>query len=249
MPGHPGGGRRVRSHDLSQVLHARREPGERADYTSSPRHGWNSRVRLGGSGRVGSTSSLWSLDRADLNGYAAYLTSHSSFKTGVYSAPDIWSSFFTGRCVDPLHLPWTYEPVPANVTRRLTAARPATTDLRPLPPARPRKCPARGCCPGPAKAAGSGCDGPVRRAVRGRAGRGRGPGPGWPGPCWPGPCWPGPCWPEPGPRCARRPARPGGAGRGRSRARRARAGGRGLGLRTGSRRGPGSGWPRWLPPR
>ena len=38
------------------------------------------------------------MDRADFNGFADYLTSHSAYKAGVYSAPPIWASIFgTGR--------------------------------------------------------------------------------------------------------------------------------------------------------
>jgi hypothetical protein len=52
-----------------------------------------------------------SVDRADLNGFAAYLTSHSSCKVGVYSAPDIWTSIFgTGTAASISNTyEWTYE--------------------------------------------------------------------------------------------------------------------------------------------
>jgi len=52
-----------------------------------------------------------SIDRAVLNGYAAYLTSHSHFKAGVYSAPDIWAAIFgtgTSSLITNTY-EWTYE--------------------------------------------------------------------------------------------------------------------------------------------
>ena len=52
-----------------------------------------------------------SVDRADFNGFAAYVTAHSSYKVGVYSAPDIWASIFgTGSAASiPNTYEWTYE--------------------------------------------------------------------------------------------------------------------------------------------
>ena len=51
-----------------------------------------------------------SLDRADFNGFAKYLTSHSADKAGVYSAPGIWADIFgTGRAAAiPNTYEWTY---------------------------------------------------------------------------------------------------------------------------------------------
>jgi hypothetical protein len=60
---------------------------------------------------VRSTGIAASVDRADLNGFAAYVTSHSSYKVGVYSAPGIWASIFgTGSAsLIPNTYEWTYE--------------------------------------------------------------------------------------------------------------------------------------------
>jgi hypothetical protein len=46
-----------------------------------------------------------------VNGFADYVTSHSSYSVGVYSAPDIWASIFgTGSDASiPNTYEWTYE--------------------------------------------------------------------------------------------------------------------------------------------
>ena len=86
-------------------------PGNAPSYTPAPDNGWNAVYTSPCSGVVKTGFVAASLDRADLNGYAAYLTSHSSFKAGVYSAPDIWSSIFgTGSdSLIPNTYEWTYE--------------------------------------------------------------------------------------------------------------------------------------------
>jgi hypothetical protein len=86
-------------------------PGNAPDYTPAPDNGWNSVYTSPCSGVVRISFVPTSLDRADLNGFATYLTSHSSYKAGVYSAPDIWTSIFgTGAdSVLPNTYEWTYE--------------------------------------------------------------------------------------------------------------------------------------------
>jgi hypothetical protein len=47
------------------------------------------------------------VDRAEFNAFATYITSHSSYKVGVYSSPAIWTSIF-GTGADS-QIPNTYE--------------------------------------------------------------------------------------------------------------------------------------------
>lgn len=86
-------------------------PGNAPSYTPVPDNGWNA-VYTSPCGGVAKRYYVpASLDRADLNGFAAYLTSHSHYKAGVYSAPDIWASIFgTGaESLIPNTYEWTYE--------------------------------------------------------------------------------------------------------------------------------------------
>jgi hypothetical protein len=58
------------------------------------------------------------LDRADFNGYLSYLSAHSRYKPGVYSAPGIWTQIFgTGAAASIPHtFEWTYEPETASLS-------------------------------------------------------------------------------------------------------------------------------------
>jgi hypothetical protein len=86
-------------------------PRNAPDYTPAPDNGWNTVYTSPCSGAVRHRGIPAAVDRADLNGYAAYLTKHSSYKAGVYSAPDIWASIFgTGsESLIPNTYEWTYE--------------------------------------------------------------------------------------------------------------------------------------------
>jgi hypothetical protein len=86
-------------------------PGGPSDYTPAPDNGWNSVYTSPCGSVVKSDFVAASLDRADLNGFADYVASHSSYKVGVYSAPSIWSSIFgTGSDASiPNTYEWTYE--------------------------------------------------------------------------------------------------------------------------------------------
>jgi hypothetical protein len=86
-------------------------PGNAPNYTPADDNGWNSVYTSPCSGTVRISSVPAAVDRADLNGFATYLTSHSSYKAGVYSAPDIWASIFgTGTASKiPNTYEWTYE--------------------------------------------------------------------------------------------------------------------------------------------
>lgn len=86
-------------------------PGNSPRYTPAPDNGWNSVYTSPCSGVTKARYVPPQVDRAVLNGYAAYLTGHSGFKAGVYSAPDIWADIFgTGNSsLIPNTYEWTYE--------------------------------------------------------------------------------------------------------------------------------------------
>jgi hypothetical protein len=86
-------------------------PGDAPNYTPAPDNGWNSVYTSPCSGVVRISSVPASVDRAVFNGFAAYVTAHSTYKVGVYSAPDIWASIFgTGSAASiPNTYEWTYE--------------------------------------------------------------------------------------------------------------------------------------------
>jgi hypothetical protein len=86
-------------------------PGDAPNYTPAPDNGWNSVYTSPCSGVVRISSVPASVDRAVFNGFANYVTAHSKYKVGVYSAPDIWASIFgTGSAASiPNTYEWTYE--------------------------------------------------------------------------------------------------------------------------------------------
>jgi hypothetical protein len=86
-------------------------PGDAPNYTPAPDNGWNSVYTSACSGVVKVGYVPVSLDRADFNGFAAFLTKHSKYKAGVYSALGIWKSIFgTGTAAAiPNTYEWTYE--------------------------------------------------------------------------------------------------------------------------------------------
>jgi hypothetical protein len=94
-------------------------PGDAPDYTPAPDNGWNTVYTSACSGVPRSSYIPAAVDRADVNGFAAYLTSHSHYKTGVYSAPDIWAQIFgtgaTSRI--PNTYEWTYAPFTSSLAR------------------------------------------------------------------------------------------------------------------------------------
>ena len=83
----------------------------------APDSGWNSVYSSPCSG----TAIRWfvpaKIDRSVLNGFAAYLTSHSKYKVGVYSSPLIWPSIFGNGPTASLQntYEWTYSPETANL--------------------------------------------------------------------------------------------------------------------------------------
>jgi hypothetical protein len=85
-------------------------PGGPSDYTPAFDNGWNNVYTSPCSGVIRSSFVAASVDRADLNGFAAYVTAHSSYHVGVYSAPDIWAEIFGPVSTDsPASIPNTYE--------------------------------------------------------------------------------------------------------------------------------------------
>ncbi len=92
-------------------------PGDAPNYTPAPDNGWNSVYTSPCSGQVSSGYIAPAVDRADFNGFADYLTSHSSYKAGVYSAPSIWTDIFgTGSNASLTNTyEWTYLPETASL--------------------------------------------------------------------------------------------------------------------------------------
>jgi hypothetical protein len=93
-------------------------PGDAPSYTPARDNGWNAVYTSACSGQVRQADVPANVDRADLNGFASYLTSHSSYQAGVYSAPSIWTSIF-GTSASTASLPNTYEWTYGAVTSSL----------------------------------------------------------------------------------------------------------------------------------
>lgn len=85
----------------------------------APDNGWNSVYTSPCSGVVKQSFVPAAVDRADFNGFAAYVEAHSKYTPGVYSAAGIWASIFgTGSAASiPNTDEWTYEPETANLSR------------------------------------------------------------------------------------------------------------------------------------
>ena len=83
----------------------------------APDNGWNNVYTSPCSGIVKQSHIPATIDRADFNGFANYVTSHSSYKVGVYSSPAVWTSIFgTGTAsLIPNTYEWTYEPETTNL--------------------------------------------------------------------------------------------------------------------------------------
>ena len=87
----------------------------------APDNGWNSVYTSICSGHVRQAYVPAAVDRAEFNGFAAYITSHSTYKVGVYSAASIWNSIF-GTGSTYASIPNTYEWTYLPATRNLSAA-------------------------------------------------------------------------------------------------------------------------------
>jgi hypothetical protein len=93
-------------------------PGNAPNYTPAFDNGWNNVYTSACSGVIKHSGIPAAVDRADINGFAAYLTTHSSYKAGVYSAPSVWTSIFgTGSFSKiPNTYEWTYEPETSSLS-------------------------------------------------------------------------------------------------------------------------------------
>jgi hypothetical protein len=81
-------------------------------------NGWNS-VYSSPCSEVQIRSSVpAAVDRAEFNGFANYITTHSTYKVGVYSSAPVWDSIFgTGTAGSiPNTYEWTYLPETSQVT-------------------------------------------------------------------------------------------------------------------------------------
>ena len=90
---------------------------EKPGIAPAPDNGWTSVYTSPCSGNVKQNHVPWIVDRAEFNGFAAYITAHSTFKVGVYSSPTIWPSIFgTGSAsLIPNTYEWTYSPETSNL--------------------------------------------------------------------------------------------------------------------------------------
>ena len=81
-------------------------------------NGWNSVYTSPCSGRVKQNFVPAAVDRAEFNGFAAYVAAHSHDKVGVYSSPRVWTSIFgTGVASRMPHTyEWTHVPGAANLS-------------------------------------------------------------------------------------------------------------------------------------
>ena len=87
----------------------------------APDNGWNKAYTSDPClGKVRQASISATIDRAVLNGFATYITTHSTYKVGVYSAASIWGQIFgTGPAsLIPNTYEWTYQPETANLSAR-----------------------------------------------------------------------------------------------------------------------------------
>jgi hypothetical protein len=84
--------------------------------TPAPDNGWNNVYTSPCSGVVRTRGVPATVDRAEFNGFANYVASHSKYKIGVYSEPGVWASIFgTGSAsLIPNTYEWTYEPETTN---------------------------------------------------------------------------------------------------------------------------------------
>ncbi len=80
-------------------------------------NGWDNVYTSPCSGKIRHRGMPAKLDRAVFNGFFSYLTAHSRYKAGVYSAPAIWTQIFgTGAAASiPDTYAWTYEPETASL--------------------------------------------------------------------------------------------------------------------------------------
>ncbi len=93
-------------------------PGHAPGYTPANDNGWNSVYTSACSGVKRIDFVPAAVDRATFNGYAAYLTTHSGYFAGVYSAPGVWTSIFGTGSSSTLSntYEWTYTADTSSLT-------------------------------------------------------------------------------------------------------------------------------------
>jgi hypothetical protein len=84
----------------------------------APDNGWTSVYTSPCSGKTTGSSVTPSMSRAEFDGFASYITGHSSYKVGVYSTASVWTTIFgTGSASQiPNTYEWTYEPETASLS-------------------------------------------------------------------------------------------------------------------------------------
>jgi hypothetical protein len=95
-------------------------PGDAPAFTPAPDNGWNAVYTSPCSGRVRSEGIPAAVDRADFNGFAAYLTAHSRYRAGVYSEPAVWRSIFGSAASAAVtsEYEWTYAADTSSLAHR-----------------------------------------------------------------------------------------------------------------------------------
>jgi hypothetical protein len=90
---------------------------ERPLISPAPDNGWDSVYTLPCSGVVKRSHVAAAVDRAEFNGFWDYVSRHSSFRPGVYSAPADWSRIFGSGSAGgvPNTDEWTYQPETASL--------------------------------------------------------------------------------------------------------------------------------------
>jgi hypothetical protein len=85
-------------------------PGKAPQFTPAPDNGWRAVYTSPCSGLVRARRIAPAVDRGVIDGFARYLTAHSPYKPGVYSAPPAWKAIFgTGQAAKiPGLYEWTY---------------------------------------------------------------------------------------------------------------------------------------------
>jgi hypothetical protein len=93
-------------------------PGDAPFFTPAFDNGWNNVYTSACSGVIKHSGIATTVDRAEINGFTAYLTAHSSYKAGVYSAASVWTSIFgTGTdSLIPNTYEWTYLPETSSLS-------------------------------------------------------------------------------------------------------------------------------------
>jgi len=95
-------------------------PGHAPAFTPADDNGWTDVYTSPCSGRIRAGHISHRVDRAEVDGFAAYLAAHSAEKAGVYSSPAIWAQIFgTGRLAQlPGTYEWTYNDTTSSLARQ-----------------------------------------------------------------------------------------------------------------------------------